>query len=307
MTRVHDSVGDYLTIRRALGFKLVEHQRLLNQFASDLEQTGEDTITTRLAVEWAARTTGTESWKATRLSIVRGFARYYRTLDPATEVPPEGLLLGRPQHAIPYLYSDQEVSRLIRAAGELRPALRAASYSTIIGLLAVTGMRIGEALALDRDDVDLEHGVLTVRDTKFGKSRQLPLHPTATAALNRYVATRDRLCPKAVGPGFFESTRGGRPEKSSVQASFREIRTTAGLDRPGGGQQPRLHDLRHRFAVRTLLDWHRNGTDVQARLLWLATYMGHAKPESSYWYLTAAPELLALAAQRLETTLGELP
>ena len=242
MTRVHDAVADYLTIRRALGFKLVEHQRLLNQLADHLEHAGQDTITTLTAVQWAAQARGTESWKAARLAIVRGFASYYRTLDPTTEVPPKGLLLGRPQPAIPHLYSEAEIDRLLAAARVLRPALRAATYATIIGLLAVTGMRISEALALDRDDVDLDRGVLTVRDAKLGKSRQLPLHPTTTAALAEYAKTRDRLRPQATGPGFFESLRGGRPEKSSVQASFREIRQTAGIETGPGRPPGRLHD-----------------------------------------------------------------
>ena len=299
-------VSDYLTIRRALGFKLVEHQRLLPQFASFLEQAGAETVTTTLALDWAIRTNGNDSWKAARLSIARGFARYLRTIDPATEIPPEGLLCAQPQYAIPYLYSEQEVARLLQAAAMMRPPLRAATFTTIIALLAVSGMRIGETLALDRGDVDLEEGVLTIRDTKFGKSRQLPLHPTTTTALADYARVRDRLCPNATSPSFFVSTHASRPDKSTIQTGFRQLRTAAGITgRPGGGGA-RLHDLRHSFAVQTLLDWHRTGVDVQARMLWLATYMGHAKPASSYWYLTAAPELLALAAARLETTLEGL-
>jgi integrase/recombinase XerD len=306
MTGLHDAVSDYLTIRRALGFKLVEHQRLLPDFASFVEQAGADAITTTLAVDWAIRTSGNDSWKAARLSIVRGFARYLRTINPRTEIPPEGLLCGQPQYAIPYLYSEQEIARLLAAAARMRPPLRAATFTTIIGLLAVTGMRIGEALALDRDDVDLDAGVLTIRDTKFGKSRQLPLHPTSTAALADYALVRDELCPHATSASFFVSTHASRPDKSTIQAGFRALRNAAGIQaRPGAGAA-RLHDFRHSFAVRTLLDWHRTGVDVQARMLWLATYMGHSKPASSYWYLTAAPELLALAATRLETTLEDL-
>ena len=171
MTGLDEAVSDYLTIRRALGFKLVEHQRLLPQFASFLEQAGADTVTTMLAVEWASGASGAESWKAARLSIVRGFAKYLRTINPATEIPPEGVLCGQPRRAIPYLYSDHEITRLLTAAGTMSPPLRAATFTTILGLLAVSGMRIGEALALDRDDVDLDAGILTVRDTKFGICR----------------------------------------------------------------------------------------------------------------------------------------
>jgi integrase/recombinase XerD len=201
MTRLHDAVSDYLTIRRALGYKLVEHQRLLPDFASFLEQAGADTITTTLAVNWAIRTNGNDSWKAARLSIVRGFARYLRTIDPATEIPPEGLLCGQPQHAIPYLYSEQEITRLLAAAAGMRPPLRAATFTTIIALLTVTGMRIGETLALDRDDVDLDAGVLTIRDTKFGicRNRHIPNY----VALRTMLPSAGESCvwaePKALG------------------------------------------------------------------------------------------------------------
>jgi integrase len=307
MTVVRDAVADYLTIRRALGFKLVEHQRLLGDFAGFLEQAGASTITTELSVAWAARCRGTEGWKAARLSVIRGFAGYMRSLDPATEIPPTGILIARKHYATPYLYCDQEVGRLLAEAAALRPPLRAATYYTLLGLLAVSGMRIGEALRLDRDDVDLDAGVLTIHLTKFGKSRQLPLHPTTTAALARYDRRRDELCPKPNAPSFFISTRANRLDKSGVQYVFRVLRRRAGIELPRGSPQPRLHDLRHAFAVQTLLDWHRAGVDVQARMQWLSTYLGHAEPSDTYRYLTAAPELLALAAERLETTLGDLP
>jgi integrase/recombinase XerD len=306
MTRLDDAVRDYLTIRRALGFKLVEHQRLLGQFASFLEQAGADTITTELAVEWASRARGAESWKAQRLSIVRGFAKYMRTINPKTEIPPEGILCGQPQRSIPYLFSDHEITRLLAAAGTMSPPLRAATFTTILGLLAVTGMRIGEAVGLDRDDVDLNAGIVTIRNTKFGKSRQLPLHPTSTQALANYARVRDALCPTPSGESFFLSSRRSRPDKSTIQEGFRALRAAAQITTAPGVSAATLHDFRHTFAVRTLLDWHRDGTDVQARMLWLATYLGHAKPASSFWYLTGAPELLALAAARLETTMEDL-
>jgi integrase/recombinase XerD len=307
MTAVRDAVADYLTIRRALGFKLVEHERLLGNLAAFLEQRGADTLTTELAVAWAAQTRGTEGWKAARLSVARGFAGYLRTIDPATDVPPTGLFLHRKRYAVPYLYSEPEIGRLLAAAAALRPPLRAASHSTLIGLLVVTGMRIGEALRLDRDDVDMHAGVITIRNTKFGKSRQLPLHISTVQALVRYDRQRDRLCPKPNAPSFLVSTRGNRMDKSAVQKAFRHLCWRAGIGRPPGSPQPRVHDLRHAFAVRTLLDWHRTGIDVQARMLWLSTYLGHVEPSDTYRYLTAAPELLALAANRLEATLGDLP
>lgn len=307
MTALGDAVADYLTIRRSLGFKLVEHERLLTGLAAFLEQAGADTVTTELAVAWAARTHGTEGWKAARLSVATGFAGYLRTIDPATEVPPTGLFLHRKRYAVPYLYSDEEIGRLLAAAAALRPPLRAASHHTLIGLLAVAGMRIGEALRLDRGDVDVHAGVLTIRNTKFGKSRQLPLHASTVRALVRYDRQRDQLCPKPNAPSFFVSTRGNRMDKSAVQKAFRDLCRRVGIGRPPGSPQPRVHDLRHTFAVRALLDWHRTGVDVQARMLWLSTYLGHVEPSDTYRYLTAAPELLALAADRLEATLGDLP
>ena len=202
MTVLGDAVADYLTIRRALGFKLVEHQRLLRDFVAFLEQAGAATVTTELAVAWAVRCRGTEGWKAARLSVIRGFAGYMRTIDPATEIPPTGILIARKHYATPYLYSDQEISRLLAEATALRPPLRAATYYTLLGLLAVSGMRIGEALRLDRDHVDLDAGVITIHRTKFGKSRQLPLHPSTTAALVRYDRQRDELRPKPNAQSF---------------------------------------------------------------------------------------------------------
>ena len=233
MIGLRDAVADYLTIRRALGFKLVEHQRLLYDFATFLEQAGASTITTELAVAWAVRCRGTEGWKAARLSVVRGFAGYLRTIDPATEIPPTGILIARKHYATPYLYSDQEISRLLAAAAGLRLPLRSASHYTLFGLIAVARMRIGEALRLDRDDVDLDAGVLTIRDTKFGKSRQLPLHRSTTAALARYDRTRDELCPKPSSPSFFVSTRGNRMDKSAAQKAFRDLCRKAASRAPG--------------------------------------------------------------------------
>jgi integrase/recombinase XerD len=245
MTRLEEMFADYLTIRRAVGFKLVEHQRLLPQFVAFVEQAGASTVTTQLALDWAIRTSGNDSWKTARLSIVRGFARYLRTIDPTTEIPPDGVLCAQPHKAIPYLYSEQEIARLLDAAAAMRPPMRAATFTTIIGLLAVSGMRIGETLALDRDDVNLDAGALTIRDTKFGKSRLLPLHPASTAALAKYARVREELCPAATGPSFFISSRGSRPDKSTIQTGFRQLRTAAGITGPPGGGAPRLHDFRH--------------------------------------------------------------
>lgn len=242
MSALRDAVADYLTIRRALGFKLADHEWMLADFASYLEQAGASTITTELALAWATRTHGTESWKAARLSVVRGFARHLRTIDPTAEIPPTGVLIHRKRYAIPYLFADAEIDRLLAAAGGLTPPLRAATYYTLIGLLAVAGMRIGEAIGLDRDDVDLQAGVLTIRLTKFGKSRQLPLHSSTIAALARYDAQRDDLYPKPTAPSFFVSTCGTRLCKRNAQLTFRVLCRGAGLEGPGGLPRPRLHD-----------------------------------------------------------------
>jgi integrase len=307
MTRFRDALADYLTIRRALGYKLREHEWALGSFVSFLEDAGASTITTELALRWACDTRGTEGWKAARLSMVRGFANYLRLIDPATQVPPTGLLLHRKRYAIPYLYSEEEIGRLLAEAAALTPARRALLHETVIGLLAVSGMRISEALGLDRDDVDLDAGVLTIRSTKFGKSRQVPLHPSTVEALARYERHREELRPRPWTQSFFVSARGNRPDKSNIELVFRALRRRAGLEGPRGSPKPRLHDLRHTFAVRTLIDWHLSGIDVQPRLLWLSTYLGHVEPSDTYRYLTAAPELLALAAKRLQTTMGDLP
>lgn len=302
--RVREAVAEYLRVRRALGYKLADHEWMLADFAAYLERAGAETITSELALAWAARTKGTESWKAARLSVVRGFARYLATIDPATEIPPTGVLICRKRHAIPYLYSQQQIGRLLAAAAALGPPVRGATYSTLLGLLTVSGMRISEALNLDRDDVELSTGLLTVRNTKFGKSRQLPLHQSTVKALASYAQQREDAYPQPKAPAFFLSIRAGRLSKVTVQHTFRELCRTAGLE--DKRREPRLHDFRHSFAVATLLDWYRTGVEVQPRMPWLSTYMGHVEPSCTYWYLTAAPELMSLAAGRLENTLGDL-
>jgi integrase/recombinase XerD len=238
MTVMRDAVADYLMIRRALGFKLREHEWALESFVSFLERTGASTITTELALAWASDTRGTEGWKAARLSMVRGFAVYLRTIDPATEVPPTGLLLHRKRYAIPYLFSEEEISRLLAAAAALSPYRRATLHGTLIGLLAVTGMRISEALGLDCDDIDLDAGVLTIRNTKFGKSRQLPLHQSTVEALARYERHRAGLWPRPWTQSFFVSARGNRPDKSNIEHVFRKLCRHAGLEGPRGSPRP---------------------------------------------------------------------
>jgi integrase/recombinase XerD len=307
MNDMHSAVEDYLTMRRALGFKLADHGWLLRDFVRYLERAGATAITTELALRWASGSTGTQTWCAARLSVVRGFARYLHTIDPATEVPPVGLLTYRRHRARPYLYSDADIGRLLRAALDLTPAPRAATYYTMLGLLAVSGMRVGEVLRLDRDDVELSSGLLRVWVSKFGKSREVPVHATTVTMLARYARLRDETYPTPKQPSFFLTTRATRPDITVVHKTFRLLCQRGGLEDPDTPGRPRIHDLRHTLAVRTLLDWYAADVDVQTRLPWLSTYLGHVEPSSTYWYLWAAPELMATAAQRLTTTLGDLP
>ena len=298
---LRDQVADYLTIRRALGFDLVGAGRLLDQFVGFTETAGADTITTPLAVQWATLPpAGSPVWYAQRLSVVRCFARWLHSIDDDTEVPPADLLPAHARRATPYLYSETDITALMTAAGQLRSPLAAATMQTFIGLLFATGMRRGEALGLDRGDLDPSAGVLTIRDTKNHKPRQLPLHPSTVAALTAYEARRDRLCPHTSTPALFVSTTGARLAATTVSQRFRMLLAQTGIGQRCSGCRPRLHDARHTFAVATLLDWYRDGADVQARLPLLSTYLGHTDPSHTYWYLSAAPELLALAAARIE-------
>ena len=304
MSPLESALADYLTIRRALGHKLVKVERLLRQFIAYLEERGAETITVDDALAWATAPGGTLAWHYTRLSAVRGFAAYLQTIDPACELPP-GLLSARLRRASPYIYSERQLAGLLAATDTLSTPHRAATYRTLIGLLAVTGMRIGEAISLDRGDIDLEAEVLLIRDTKFGKTRELALHGSTAAALRRYRRRRDRpRCPAGSG-AFFVSVRGERLHYRSVQWGFGRLLEEAEIGPRSASCRPRLHDLRHTFAVGTLLEGYRQGGDVEGRLAALSTYLGHIEPANTYWYLSAAPELMELAAERLELHLGD--
>jgi integrase/recombinase XerD len=305
MSQLAGHIEEYLALRRALGFRLGKEGRLLPDFAAFAEAAGAATLTVDLAVRWAAKPQGTSPvWAAQRLSMVRGLARYLQAIDPATQVPPAGLLPARARRVTPYIYSDAEVAALMTAARALPSPLKAATFCTLIGLLAVTGMRGGEAMALDRGDLDAATGLLTIRATKFRKFRQLPLHPSTLRALAAYQAVRDRLCPAPATASLLVSTTGARLCQATVQPAFRHLLRQAGIGQ--GPHRPRatIHGLRHTFAVHTLLGWYRDGQDMQAWLPALSTYLGHANPAATYWYLTGTPELLALAARRLEAAAG---
>lgn len=301
MTALSAALTDYLAVRRSLGCKLVTAEGLLRQFVSYCDERDIAVITSDAAVAWAILPAGGSAvWWDIRLSAVRPFARWLQSLDPATQVPERGAF-GRAQArpATPYIYSAADIRALMDAAGTLYRPMSRITYRTLVGVLAITGMRIGEAIGLDRDDVDWEERVLRVKNSKFGKSRMLVLHPSAMTALATYASERDRLRPTPRSSSFFIGCAGTRLFHSTVTVHFHELIRRAGLQPQAGRGRPRVHDLRHTFAVTTLRDWHAAGVDVQARLPILSTYMGHVKPKDTYWYLSATPELLAAAAERL--------
>ncbi len=305
MSKLQVILDEYLAVRRALGVKLKLPGRLLQRFVAFAAQHGATFITTELALQWATEPCEVQpaQW-ANRLGMVRRFAQYASAVDPRNEVPPPDLLPYRFHRSQPYIYCDEEVVSLIGAAEALPGTigLRAHTYATLFGLFAVTGMRANEPLSLERDDVDLTHDVLTVRGSKFGKSRYVPIDDSTAAALRRYAAHRDRVCPNPHSPSFFLSERGTRVTEWALRWTFVKLSRQIGLRGPTDSHGPRLHDFRHRFAVNTLLRWYRGGADVERHLPHLATYLGHAHVSDTYWYLTAVPELLQLAARRLDRT-----
>ena len=307
MKSLRQVLDDYLEMRRALGYKLVEDERLLRQLVAHVEDAGSPFITTPLAVAWATQPArASRKWWASRLTTARVFAKYAHALDPRTEVPATELLPHSKERPLPYLYSDEGVLALMAAARQERSPFRGVTYGTLIGLLAATGMRIGEVIKLDRSDLDEREDVLTIRDSKFGKSREVLIHRTTQAALQDYARERDRIFPRPKGSSFFLSLAGKRLIYKNVQWTVARQLHRAGLA-GGSSRRPTLHGLRHSFAVRTLMDWYRAGVDVEVRLPLLSTYLGHVSPASTYWYLTAIPELMILAAGRLEHALGDLP
>jgi len=299
MSTLGDQLAGYLRLRRALGFQLGRHGESLPDFVAYLEANRATTITVELAVAWARLPHGIKPITVDyRLSVVRGFARYLHALDPAHQIPPAGLLSAPRRRPTPYIYTPGEIADVLAAARRLRPPLRAATQSALLGLLAATGMRSGEAMALTRADVDLVEGLITVRHAKFDRMRLVPLHPSASTALRAYAAARDRLCPTPRVDRFFVSVTGRALHRGETDAVFREITASIGLRTDAA--HPRVHDLRHAFAVHTLIDGYRNSADISALLPVLSTYLGHVEPANTYWYLSAVPELMQLAAARLE-------
>jgi integrase/recombinase XerD len=299
VTALAEHLDDYLRLRRGLGFQLGKHGAVLPRFVAYLEARGAATVTVELAVAWARLPEGIKPITVDfRLGAARGFARYLHAIDPAHEVPPPGLLSVPRRRPAPFIYTPVQLAALLAATKKLEPPMRAATYQALFGLLAATGMRVGEAMSLARNDVGLVEGVITVRHAKFDRMRLVPLHASVAAALAAYATTRDRLCPAPRVDRFFVSVTGRAVRRGEADRVFREVTALIGLRTETA--HPRVHDMRHSFAVHTLIDGHRHGADVSALLPVLSTYLGHVEPANTYWYLSAVPELMQLVAARLE-------
>lgn len=302
MTALADHLDDYLRLRRRLGHKLADAHRVLPWFVAYLNQRDIEFVTIDAALAWSLERDDLPDGSvvpAHRMTAVRGFARYLSGIDPRTEVPPAGTVRRPRRWRRPFIYSDDDVLAMIEQAKIVIPQpLRSATYQTLIGLLATTGMRVGEALRLDRGDLDRTEGVLRIRESKFGKSRLVPLHASAVDALERYENTRQRLLPDPSTESLFVSLRGTRLIYETVWPTHRMLCNHAGVG-AGSTVTPRIHDHRFSFAVKTLVSWYQDGVDVPARIGWLSTYLGHREPRYTYHYLSAAPDLLAHAARLL--------
>ena len=304
MNTLREAIGEYLDMRRALGFKLRDAGKALHEFVAFMERRDATYITQNLALAWAKQPSNAQPahW-AQRLSAVRIFARYRSIADPRTQVPPVGLLPFRAKRATPYLYSDEEIRNLLGAALKLSEGtgLRPWLYHCLLGLLSVSGLRAGEAFDLEVADVDLNGGIVRIRGAKFGKSRLVPLHPTSIDVIADYIARRKRYwAGRTVSSYLFVSSRGNRIDGAQVRRTFYKLSREIGLRGPSDSHGPRLHDMRHRFAVQTLLQWYRAGEDVERRLPILSTYLGHVHVGDTYWYLSSWPELMREAMGRLE-------
>jgi integrase len=299
---------EYLALRRRLGFALVKEGRLLLDFARHCDGIGhEGPITTALAVEWAKRNKEADPrWWATRLDAVRRLARYRHAFDPRTEVPPVGILGYPYRRKQPHIYSTDEIAQLLSATSKLWPAhgLRPHTYTTLFGLLAATGLRVSEALRLTTPHVDLAAGVLSIVETKFHKSRLVPVHSSTTEALAAYAEVRSRRFPRPSTEAFFLSKAGTSIKYRRVRKTFAALRRGLGWTSPGR-PRPRIHDLRHTFVCRRVLRWYEEQADVDLMLPALSTYLGHARITDTYWYLTAVPDLMATASARFERRRGD--
>jgi integrase len=311
MTTLSQRLNDYLAVRRGLGFDLSFAERVLRRFTEFADRKGADHITVELFLRWkdAFGAADNNTWSA-RLSIVRVFARWLLAHDVRTEVPPPGLIAGKPRRARPYIYSDAEIGRIVTFAAKLpsRYGLRGWTCSTLFGLIATSGLRVNEALGLDDEDVDLVEGVITVRRGKNRKARFVPIASSTRDRLGRYRVERLRLLGATKG-AFFRIDDGRRPTDCCARYNFALVSQDIGLRETQRfcrhGRGPRIHDLRHTFAVRTIMGWYRKGLDPDREMMKLSTYLGHSGPDNTYWYIEAVPELLQLASKRAERSLAE--
>lgn len=309
MNSLKQKAQEYINLRRALGYKLITTESLLKKFTSFMENENAPCITAKLALRWAKEPKNVfpAQWGC-RLSVIRKFAQYLKAIDTQHEVPPYGLLPHKYHRINPYLYSDEEVLRLLQACESLTSdnGLHRHTYYTVFGLLVVTGMRISEAIALTRKDVDLTQGIIAILETKNRKSRMIPVHKSTLQVLREYVRRRDQIYPTCKVPSFFLSDRGTCLTGYAVRYVFIRLSYQIGLRKPTDSHGPRIHDFRHRFAVKTLIKWYREGVNVENLIPLLSTYIGHTKPSDTYWYLSSVPELVGLAAARLEKHRGGL-
>lgn len=314
MNTLRQAVQEYLSMRRDLGFKLREAGKCLLDFAAFMQQHRASTITQALALAWAQQPASVQpAYGAQRLSFVRGFARYRSATDPRTQIPPQGLLPFQPKRARPYLYSDDEIRRLLCAALEMpcryeRGALRPWVYYCLFGLLSVSGLRLGEARNLELQDVDLKAAVLTIRGAKFGKDRIVPLHASSCKVLADYIARRGRHWAKRpVSSYLFVSSWGNCLDGGEIHRTFYALSRQIGLRGASDRHGPRLHDMRHRFATNTLVHWYRSNQDPERLLPILSAYLGHVHVEDTQWYLSGSPELMREAMRRLERCWEDRP
>ena len=308
MITLRELLDDYLTMRRALGFKLHSEGTGLKTFVSFMEQSGADHITVQLALAWARQPKSVQdTQRARRLSFVRGFARHCSCFDVRTQVPPPDLIAYRRVRPQPYFFSAEDIEHLLQAALDLRPeeGLRRWTFHCLYGLLSVTGLRSGEARALTVDDVDLDEGILTIRSSKFGKSRLVPLHASTVQVLADYLDRRHRTFGECASQQVFLTARATPLSSDQALDTFQQLLASIGVGARADGRRPHLHDLRHRFAMEVLMQWYRDGHDVQRRLPTLSAFLGHTEVRHTYWYLSARPELLGLAQDRLEQYWGE--
>jgi integrase len=303
-------LAEHLDLRRKLGFKAEREAWLLTKFVSFLHARQSAFITLELALAWAKQPTDAHpSWWAARLSVVRGFAKHAHLIDARHQVPPRDLLPRHCRRTTPSIYSSEEIARLLRAARDMPSRItcgllfRRATHETLFGLVAATGMRIGEAIRLDVGDIDWAEQLVIIRESKFGKSREVVLHESVLHALRRYAKQRDRAHPRLRSSSFFVSLAGTRLIYNNVHRTFVRLLRLAGILRT----RARIHDLRHTFIVRTILQWHEQGVDVDSRMPALSTYVGHRNPSATYWYVSATPELMALVGRKVQRALGALP